>query len=274
MVLEDFTGYVEEDPNSHIEKTAHHIDHDAYSNEDAWVYKDKGVDHFTDFKHDVEIKASAPTGLWRAGLVWGLSNAVQDYQTLKAANEETLWVFARSIMDTDLVLSLIESYNGDSYTSTSAVKTPATPYYLTIEKTGTAATCKIYSDSARTSLIETLQLTLHGDWNWRYVFGCNTNNDGNDYFITTDIDDLNLHEAFAHEVTITDSLGMLDSAVRSCGRKLTISDKLGMLESVPAPVAAFKQAITEILGLRDRLVTRKRRWPLGDLPDDTIQGGA
>lgn len=98
----------------------------------------------------------------------------------------------------------------------------------------------------------------------------------------------------AHEVTITDSVGMLDSVAKSWGRKLTISDKVGMLDSVPAPKGAFKQAITDIVGmldsaatakgfritisdivgLRDRIVTRKKIWPLRDLPDDTIQGGA
>jgi len=98
----------------------------------------------------------------------------------------------------------------------------------------------------------------------------------------------------AHSVTITDQLGMLEVITKSAGYKQTITDKLGMLDTIPIPKGAFKQAITDIigmldtvtkkkiipvtitdiLGMRDRLVTKKSRFPLPDLPDHTIRGGA
>ncbi len=98
----------------------------------------------------------------------------------------------------------------------------------------------------------------------------------------------------AHEVTITDSVGMLDSVPkRAQGHKLAVTDIVGASDSVMRK-ASFHLAVTDIVGmldsvarshgialtisdivgLRDRIVTRKRIWPLRDLPDDTIQGGA
>lgn len=98
----------------------------------------------------------------------------------------------------------------------------------------------------------------------------------------------------AHEVTITDIVGMVDTVPkRARGQKITITDVMGASDSVGTKAAfhltfsdivgmldsaarskGIALTISDIVGIRDRIVTRKRRWPLGDLPDDTIQGGA
>jgi len=113
--------------------------------------------------------------------------------------------------------------------------------------------------------------------------------------------------------TITDKIGMVDSQVPKWDAHITISDKLGMTDTVTRQKSmfqtisdilnltdsttnkgTFKQAITDILGMldtatrgfplavtitdilgiRDRLITKKSRYPLPDLPDYTIRGGA
>jgi hypothetical protein len=93
--------------------------------------------------------------------------------------------------------------------------------------------------------------------------------------------------------TVSDSLGMVDSISKKADFKQTVTDKLGMTDAVGTK-AAFKQVISEklgmldsatrsrgfpitisdILGMRDRLESRRRKGKLGDLPDDTMTGGA
>jgi len=62
-------------------------------------------------------------------------------------------------------------------------------------KSGTSLTVYIYSDSARTNLLATLSLTLHGDWSFRYIFACSTYNSGGSYYGDCDIENLDLQEA-------------------------------------------------------------------------------
>jgi hypothetical protein len=61
-------------------------------------------------------------------------------------------------------------------------------------KSGTSLTCYIYSDSARTNLVATLSLTLHGDYNFEYIYASQSENTGNTYHGDTDIENLDLQE--------------------------------------------------------------------------------
>ena len=73
MAKEDYTTYTEVDTeNDRIQKTANHIDFvSSRNNEETYLYKDYGVDHFGDFTHKVDACQTA--GNW-VGHVWGLSN--------------------------------------------------------------------------------------------------------------------------------------------------------------------------------------------------------
>ena len=72
---------------------------------------------------------------------------------------------------------------------------------------------------------------------------------------------------------ITDILGLLDTTSNKGTFKQTVTEKLGMLDSVIRS-RGFPITITDIIGMRDKLITKKRRFPLPDLPDHTIRGGA
>lgn len=100
-------------------------------------------------------------------------------------------------------------------------------------------------------------------------------------------------EPVAYTVTITETLGMIDTVAKARSQKVTVIDVLGMEDSV-GKKASFKQIITdilgmldsatrsfplkvtisEVLGLRDRIESRKHTSVIGDLPDNTITGGA
>ncbi len=91
------------------------------------------------------------------------------------------------------------------------------------------------------------------------------------------VDSIGMKESVASKaafhLTVSDVLALLDTTSTKAAFHMAVSDVLGMLDSA-ARSRGFPITISEILAMRDRLVTRKRRWPLGDLPDDTIQGGA
>ncbi len=73
--------------------------------------------------------------------------------------------------------------------------------------------------------------------------------------------------------TITDIQGMVDTTTTKVALKQVITDVMGILDTITRGFP-LKVTITEIQGMRDRLVTKKRKYPLPDLPDHTIRGGA
>lgn len=196
---EDFTTYTEVDPNSHIEKTANHIDFNAYENEDAYVYKDKGADHFMDFEHLVDVKDTHINDAV-AGGVWAVSNDIDDMVGLETTGKTALMVFMydHSTAGTRRIY-IRETYDSIAYSDYYAPFTFGASYYLRIIKLGTAFSCEIYgSDADRTNeenVIDTPSLTLHGDWTFRYVFGAITYNVGEAFHTDVDVDNLDLQEA-------------------------------------------------------------------------------
>ena len=169
---EDFTTYTEEDPNSHITVSADQIHAYSYLNEDAYVYDDKGIDHFGDFEHLVDAKG-VDQARYERYTFWLLSNAVDDVYGLYLA-EET-YIQARFWGDaTGFTAQLLERYGAFYGADTSTVLSLNTMYYFKIVKSGTSLTCYIYSEPARATLVDTLTLTLQADHKLRYIFAFNT----------------------------------------------------------------------------------------------------
>lgn len=194
MAVEDFTTYTEVDPNSHIDLVGtNHIDCTVRKNEDAYLYKDKGVGHFTDFEHLIDLKMNVVPAGSQAGC-WALTNYVNDYRGLINAGKTAIVVLPVRKTAGPYWVYLIELYGGveyfDYYEGSSG-----TWYYLKIKKDGRAFTCKIYSDSERTSLLGILSLILHGDWDFRYVFAVLSDNVNIDAGVDNDIENLDLQEA-------------------------------------------------------------------------------
>ena len=191
MVYEDFTTYTEVDPNSHITKSANHIDFLFYRNEDAYVYTDKGSEHFTNFSHNIQVRATTTTHT-QDGFTWVLSNDIDDFRGLYTGSKTAIGVELYASSGT-LYMYLVETTGGAMYNISQTINVN-TYYYLTITKSGTSLILYCYSDAARTNLLWQISLTLHGDWSFRYVFGCNTYNTGHNIYGDADIDDLDLQE--------------------------------------------------------------------------------
>ena len=182
----DYTTFTEEDPSSHLTVSMHHLDFDAYMNEDCYLYKDYGIDYFSDFEHKVDVKASG-LDYGDGGYIWMLSNDIDDGYGLLHDRKTFIGI---SFWYDALVLE--EVHSSDAYLDFSSTISEDTLYYLTITKSGTLLTCKIYSDSGRTILLDTLSLTLHADHKFRYLFGCNTYNTHSPNVCTLNIQTLSI----------------------------------------------------------------------------------
>ena len=192
---EDFTTYTEVDPNSHIAKTANHIDFQDYRNEDegAYLYKDKGADHFTNFTHLLDFKPVLDYTT-HLGSIWVLANDIDDVYGLRTGGKTAITVYIYNHGGSNY-LGLQEEYAGSPYSSSEYAVTTGTWYYLKIVKAGTQLTLYVYSDAARTNLLVTLgPLTLHGNWSFRYIYAADSWNTNNAIYGEEYIDNLDLQE--------------------------------------------------------------------------------
>lgn len=161
MPLEDFNTYIEYDPLNRITiDTPNHFTFRCCEDE-ARLFKDKGVDHFHDFTHHVDMmmKSGNAGGYYNC---WMLSNtetgsgsrlAVLGYRTA------AMWyIYLREFSGAYPFNQL--SWNGAA---------PNKWYYLIIRKAGLSFTLEIYSDPERTTLVYSMALTLTQDYFMRYI---------------------------------------------------------------------------------------------------------
>jgi hypothetical protein len=177
MAYEDFTAYTEVDTGANrIQFTGtDHVDHRAQRNESTYLYDDKGAGHFGNFEHLVDVESNFEDNQCN-GSVWQLTDAIGERKTLIDASESFLFI---QLYQNGSAVKYIYLNNIDGGVSTKDgyICAANTRYYLTIERNNTTGTCKIYSDSDRLNLLDTLTLTLVND-TFRYVYGCSTYNSG------------------------------------------------------------------------------------------------
>lgn len=154
LTYQDFTTWVEVDPGADITIVADTITvDDLRRDHNSYVYLDMGVDYFGDFVHYLTARF---TDVVIPGLMgfWGLSNGDHTIEDKSAAGvgvslhwtmdpaPDAQWVLTD--WDTGESDVYIDSYNATRY--------------LTIRRSGTTLTCRIYSDAARTVLLDTLSI--------------------------------------------------------------------------------------------------------------------
>lgn len=198
-VYEDFTTYTRVEPDAHITVVSPtEITHDAYRNETAYLYSDKGAAHFGDFVHLVDVKV---TNIFNEinprGIVWMLSNNLNDAQGILASGTQSclnIYPFMANFGLADIWLAIDEVHDGARFWQISAAFAMPlnTTRYFKITKTGTAFSVDVYSDAARTLFLFTLSLVLQHDYTFRYIFGCNTWNTGDNVHQVNDIQNLKL----------------------------------------------------------------------------------
>lgn len=181
MSVVDFTTFTEVDPSSKITVTSTKIDSAANTTQDnAYVYKDMGAGYFSgDFTHNFEVFLNSSSDAGLRQNFWAMANGVGEQEALQNADTDYFaWSFGDEGANT-----LRRLYEGDGATDYqdsdggNASVGYGTVYYVKIvrdEAVGSFGTlyCYIYSDSGRTTLIESQSLTLHtSKKDFRYIYG-------------------------------------------------------------------------------------------------------
>jgi hypothetical protein len=175
MPLEDFSTYTEVDPNTRITVTATRITGTSLTRpESAYVYDDKGANHFTgDFEHFIESYQTLATN-FGAQHIWALFNNIGDREDCRAVVDTWAAVYHRGTTGNTPTLAVIGYVTGAGASDVSVNLSLNTLYYLTIDRTGNALTCKIYSDASRSSLVDTITCSPSSNPDFRYVYGHQT----------------------------------------------------------------------------------------------------
>ena len=182
MSLQNLTTYTEQDTNNRFSETSTRATFtNSPCNETNYLYYDFGVDYFAgDFTFLFDfIVSSGGNG---SNTIIGLGNDLSDYRTNQVASKSQLCI-RLGYNGGSFTIELIELDSG-SETSDNYAGTINTNYYLTFtrdESVGTYGTiyCYVYSDSARTTLLDTLTLTLNtSKKDFRYFFALQSYNNG------------------------------------------------------------------------------------------------
>lgn len=201
MPFKDFTTFIEDDINNRLSQTAAKSTFTGLRNdEDGFLSSDEGANHFNgDFEHLLTVQVDAFSG---AALheVYALTNVIDSRFDIMSSSGDMLGIGVWRDGGGTQYIFISEVFGGTAYFDTWASLVTSTPYYLTFkrdEAVGTFGTlyCFIYSDSGRTTLIDTLVLTLHGKIDFRYIISPQSYTSGSTQNITGFIENLDIQEA-------------------------------------------------------------------------------
>ncbi len=199
--MADFTTFTEVDPSNHYTVTAPKVAFAGITeNEEAYVYKDKGINHFDgDFSHLFDVEITSVSGNL-AYIFYAVSEAVDDAYGVYLSNDHQL-DFELSHFAGTPYLNLTEQFDASTqYFDQWGGGSDGTTYYITVERDeaiGTYGTlfAYIHSDAERTTLLDTLSIALHAKDDFRYLYGGQVWKDGGVQTATGFTQNLDLQEA-------------------------------------------------------------------------------
>ena len=212
--LENFTTFTEVDEDGDYTITSTKIDISSLRGDAvSYVYKDMGANFFSgDFTHKLEVFVNSGSSDGQSTKLWAVSNDIGTYSSLTTGSKSFLALRADR-EGTQSLIRIIEVDSGTAYTDQWIGGDDDTLYYLTItrdEATGTYGTiyCYIYSDSGRTTLVDTLSVALHtSKKDFRYIYGAmSRGTTGESDYFTGYVQnlDLNLDPTIADSVVYDD----------------------------------------------------------------------
>ena len=175
-MAEDPSTYTEVDANSHISATSSRMTGSGINrSEIAYAYYDKGADYFDALDIDFDINISNLDANDMIGVL-GISNTLNHIGAFGSSDIKVLGYFP-------------SGQQARLYISTSAVSdymqiTVGTTYYCTLARAAGNATVdlKVYSDSGRTTLLDTLTINIStASTKHRYIYGISSQYTNNNY---------------------------------------------------------------------------------------------
>jgi hypothetical protein len=179
MPTQDLTSYIKNDPNGRLTVSAAKVQGDNVTGGDGVtnVYKDFGADHFDalNFLLEAYVGSSATVSA-TAGCNF-VNTAAPDStkRTNLATTDAGAWIHNEG------GTASVQLWRGDIETRDIYNGSFNTIYYLKMERAAgnDTITIKIYSDSGRTTLLDTLTISGYGtSTKWRYLFALVTHSDG------------------------------------------------------------------------------------------------
>jgi len=212
MVVEDFTTYTEVEPDDRIQKTSTHVDMAQFMDEEAYLYKDKGSNHFAgDFEHFIDVKIVSGQNYFK-GWLWALANTVDDGFAIQGSLDYLALTYEQSPSLPYYRLRLWHGVGGSNYSSGYSGISLDTWYYLSIirdENAGPAGRIYLYlyanpTDRADgTNDLSWVYINLNELEDFRYIFAGNTYNNGETYYSTMDMESLDLREEIFEIQSVT-----------------------------------------------------------------------
>lgn len=202
--VEDFTTYTEVDSDSKLVvlSTTATLTLGNTRGQDYGARKDAGAGHFGDFTHlvtGIATNMSASPNIPRFG--WELlSNVTGD---MEDASVNTHGV-SLMIRDGDYLI-YVTDWSDDSEDFYDA--TNATSYYCTFSRSSTTLQALIYSDSGRTSLLDTISTTCETT-TYQYLTVAASQNTAGTASVTSVVSDLDLQEAGGSSIKTVNGLAV------------------------------------------------------------------
>ena len=207
MAIENLTTYTEVDSGSDITITAPSASFDTmFQNANSYVYKDFGAGNFGDFEIEFEAEIISATsdggGNNGAVVLCCVSNQVGTWPVWDS-NSDGLFIDTY-YLSTQYHTRIYDqsNNNNDEYIWPVSVSIPLT--YFTFKRNGTTLTCEIYSDSARTTLIDTLTVTCETGTK-RYLYALGSRNSGSTATITGNTQNFEIIYASSSSSSISSS---------------------------------------------------------------------
>lgn len=196
MPTEDFGYYTEVDTDNVLTVTTSRCTFDGLQMNwtQDYVYKDFGPARFgTNWTHTFDVCITTAEDQ-AVAVFYAQSNEI-DYWGSLANGFGVYFQVEGSGAYLDINLKDIETANADSYLNTSHSITKT--YYMKLVRNGTSLALYIYSDSARTTLIDTLSITITNN-NYRIIIPASTYTGGGLGATEIDgyIENLNLDASF------------------------------------------------------------------------------
>ena len=175
-MAEDLSTYTEVDPNSHISATSSRMTGDGiHRKETAYAYYDKGADYFDALDIYFDIRATNLDSNDILG-VFGISNTLNHIGAFGTSDIKVVFYYpgggSRGL------------YLGTGGALDHMAISLDTTYYCILERAAGSASVnlKVYSDSGRKTLLDTLTGTMAvASTKHRYIFGISSQYTNNNY---------------------------------------------------------------------------------------------
>ena len=205
MGLEDYTTYTVVEENDPYSVVANAITvTNLSSGETSYIYKDFGAGNFGDVLLGIDFESIGTASSASSAFLYtfGLSNALNDAVAQFVNNDDSIWVFTFIGGGGQRAIGLT-SWNGAQQTDNFLFAPNAwgVRHYQTFTRSGNSATLKIYDDSGRTNLVDTISIGSITVDTFRYLYAANSQGDAAANVITGEIAN--------HEIITADAFGAI-----------------------------------------------------------------